>query len=532
MIKTTNKRHSAIKVRPKKSTKSKSSKASSQDETDQFIKDKYFLQIYETNIQSLKNQAIKLQDKIFKLKKENSLKENQIRGQKQFLLDKEKKINKRRIAIFPHSNDYQKFLLENEKAKKQNANLAQEVSRMQQLLAKHYDELEEINNKSNFNSKDTFEVQQLERYNVEMLQSKIVAMSKNCSCSQQKIDEYKKMMIAYDEEEKEIQKSIDDTADVLCQLNDRKTELKAISDIENFEMKNQLFYVEYLESEVKEIEELISSNDFFQDEVDKAQNDYENFISEINEKKQNIFQKRKNTLLQQQAQLVVPDPIIYNRKIESKIDERFQFSEEDLNGYKTIIEKIYDQLSNRGDVIKTQNIRIQTKQVKNGTNKSKIEGNLKTKIRKIDFLKSKYQSILKKKEEILFQINKVSNLKEKSLRINELLSRALNREKNAQNAINSNEEDLLKLNEKKKQIEQKEECLFNQEENLKEKNVQLIQKEKNIKLLEQQIQIREKNIKQMEQEAHMLKDKLASQMKLFENELLITPFHEKIGLTA
>ena len=36
----------------------------------------------------------------------------------------------------------------------------------------------------------------------------------------------------------------------------------------------------------------------------------------------------------------------------------------------------------------------------------------------------------------------------------------------------------------------------------------------------------------MEQEAHMLKDKLASQMKLFENELLITPFHEKIGLTA
>ena len=540
MIKSINRKYCSIKIQPKKSKQTKQAqhekqmKASKESEANQLIKEKYLLHTFEANIQSLKSQIAKEYDDIFKLKRENSIKKIQIIAQKQFLKEKEKKVNKRQIAIFPYSGDYHKALFENEKVKQENSKLINEIDNMKDLINNTYNELEEINNNSYFNWNDTFEVHQLETYNVEILQSKIKVLSTKSACSKQKISEYQQMIKECDEKEKEILKSIDEANDKIFKFQERATELRIQNKFGNFDLKPQSIFVEFLESEVKNAEELISlKNEEIENEVNKARDEYESFISKIDEKKKSIFQKKKSVLMEQQNQCTLKSQdLFFDQEIEKKNDIKKYFSEENLNGYRKIIEFIYNQLSNRSDAIKDLNIQLQTKQVKNATNRSRIESIWKTKMKKIDFLKQKYQSIQKQNTEFVFQNKNINDLKEKSLRIDELLNKTQCKSKGILLKNQQNEEDLQKNSEKHKYIDQKEKLLLDKEKKLNEKNNLLIQKSKSVNLLEQQIQIKEKKVMQIEKEVQMLKDKLEDQMKQFENKLLVTSIHERIELVA
>lgn len=533
MIRSINrKRPATFKIQSKKAIQLKSNKPSPSDEMEQLNAERYYLEVCEKNIQSLQDQRTCLQEGIFELKKDNSAKENQIQAKKQYLRDLEEKIKKRQIALLPHLEKYHKTRFSNEQVKQKNKILINKVDKIKSSLTNSYKELEKINTENSFNFNDTYEVYQIETYNVESLQSRVQILKNNSTDSRQKIIKLEQTMKDCEHEEKEIQKSIEDAYEKLSKLQEKRTILKVQEDTSKDDLKSESLIVEILESKIRNLENILQSpeKEEIENELNKARSDYEHFANEIFEKKKNIFKRQKNLYMQKEKLSTVGLSI--GQTIDKINKELNSSSEDEVFDNEEILLTINEQLSMRSKNYEILNNKLQAKQIEYDKIRSKIEESWIHKTKKIDDLKDEYLLIQKEQTEILFQTDKINDLKEKVYFISSKLRKVLNEKKVTKCTAQDQEIKLQKLHEKIIDIDQKEKYLLQQEEKLEKKNKTLVKRSDIVMHQEKQIQIKEEAVFKLENEVQLLKNKLTTQMKEMENTLLVTPFHEKIGLTA
>ncbi|OHT03439.1 hypothetical protein TRFO_06679 [Tritrichomonas foetus] len=479
------------------------------------------LQNKENDIYALNDQFLALTDVNHNIKNNNALLQSTIRGQRQFLLDLQKKLQQRKDSLTKQYEIYRKANIQNKDAKQKNQKLKNSFDAYKKLVAEAVDEIEKVDatSEDDFNDDDVFEALHLSRITVDSLNASLEEKRRLFGDADVIVNQYKQQLNELNQQENNFNSQILELNDRLYELQQNRSNafISCAIPIPDLQVDNE--YVDALEKEIENINDMIKQIDDSNIERDlkKARKECDVYISKIEPRKKALERKKRKLY---KERIKINNKIARSPKKVAKTPERtFPYENEFFDATKVIV-GIFDRLYHRKRDADETNLNISKDERNIFKERNEIEKSWKSKMDQIQKLNEKYNALMKLQVDVSMEQGVLDELKEEKEVLKNTIKTTEHKIHIIKEQIEMNQIDLDECHDKEEKNNVIESGYDKMEKTIQDRLESFNQEKMKIDKYEKKLLRKEEEIEKIEDEAKTLNEKLLELMKHFENVIV------------